>query len=125
MISTVNSIENNAQYILSNTDKPREAESKGKESFSNVFEKTLYGVKFSKHASKRLDERNLNLTEEQAKRLNDGVIKAGKKGIRDSLMIMDSMALIVNIPSNTVVTAINKDESVDKIFTNIDGAVII
>lgn len=121
----VNSIENNAQYILSNTDKPNTVESKGKESFSNVLENTLYGLKFSKHASKRLDERNLNLTKEQAKRLNDGVMRASKKGIRDSLMIMDSMALIVNIPSNTVVTAINREESMDKIFTNIDGAVII
>ncbi len=121
----VNSIENNAQYILSNTDKLNTVESKGKESFSNVLENTLYGLKFSKHASKRLDERNLNLTKEQAKRLNDGVMRASKKGIRDSLMIMDSMALIVNIPSNTVVTAINREESMDKIFTNIDGAVII
>ncbi|MBE5851669.1 MAG: flagellar protein, partial [Lachnospiraceae bacterium] len=34
-------------------------------------------------------------------------------------------AFIVNVPSNTVVTAMEQSETQDNIFTNIDGAVII
>lgn len=81
-------------------------------------------VKFSKHASMRLDERNIELSGEQTKRLFAGIEKAGEKGIQDSLVLLDQMAFIVNVPSQTVVTALDSKESEDKIFTNIDGAVI-
>ena len=82
-------------------------------------------LKFSKHASMRLEERNISLTEEQNARLEDGVAKAGEKGIRESLVMMDSLAFIVNVPNKTVVTAMDQAETKNNIFTNIDGAVII
>ena len=81
-------------------------------------------VKFSKHATKRLDDRDIIMTEEQRIRLNEGVLKAEAKGIQDSLVMVDSLAFIVNVPSNTVITALESDASEDGIFTNIDGAVI-
>ena len=81
-------------------------------------------VKFSKHASKRLDDRDIVMTEEQKIRLNEGVQKAEAKGIQDSLVMVDSLAFIVNVPSNTVITALQNDASEEGIFTNIDGAVI-
>ena len=82
------------------------------------------GVKFSKHASMRLNDRNISLSEEQNDRLFEGVEKAKQKGIQDSLVLLDSFAFIVNVPSQTVVTAMDKEESLEKVFTNIDGAVI-
>ena len=82
-------------------------------------------LKFSKHASMRVEERNISLTEEQNARLEDGVAKAGEKGIRESLVMMDSLAFIVNVPNKTVVTAMDQAETQNNIFTNIDGAVII
>ena len=81
-------------------------------------------VKFSKHASKRLDDRDIVMTEEQKLRLNEGILKAEAKGIQDSLVMVDSLAFIVNVPSNTVITALQNDASEEGIFTNIDGAVI-
>lgn len=83
------------------------------------------GLKFSKHASMRLEERKISLTDEQNTRLKNGVAKAGEKGIRESLVMVDSLAFIVNIPSRTVVTAMDQAEQQDNIFTNIDGAVIM
>lgn len=82
-------------------------------------------LKFSKHAAMRLEDRNINLSREQNERLESGVQKAGEKGIRESLVIVDSLAFIVNVPNRTVVTALDQEESNDKIFTNIDGAVIM
>ena len=82
-------------------------------------------LKFSKHASMRLEERKISLTTEQNERLESGVAKASEKGIRDSLVMIDSLAFIVNVPNRTVVTAMDQTEQQDNIFTNIDGAVIM
>ena len=82
-------------------------------------------LKFSKHAAMRLEDRNINLSKEQSSRLENGVQKASEKGIRESLVLMDSLAFIVNVPNKTVVTAMDQGESSDNIFTNIDGAVIV
>ncbi len=69
--------------------------------------------------------RNINLTDSQIQRLEEGTQKASKKGIKESLMIMDNMAFIVNVTNSTVITAMDQTEQRENIFTNIDGAVII
>ena len=82
-------------------------------------------LKFSKHAANRLNTRNIELSDEQVNRLQDGCQKANAKGIKDSLVLVDELAFIVNIPSSTVVTAMDQTETNENIFTNIDGAVIV
>lgn len=80
-------------------------------------------LKFSKHANERLVSRNIDLTNAQLSRLKDGVNLAGAKGIKESLIMVDNMAFIVNTKSNTVITAVNDDS--ERVFTNIDGAIIM
>lgn len=82
-------------------------------------------VKFSKHAETRLDQRNIKLSDAQLKRIQAGMEKAQSKGVRDSLVLVDDMAFVVNIRSKTVITALNSDDLKENVFTNIDGAVII
>ncbi len=82
-------------------------------------------IKFSKHASQRLATRQISLSDNQVTRLQEGMQKADEKGIKDSLVIMDKLAFIVNVPSKTIVTAMDQTESKENIFTNIDGAVIV
>jgi flagellar operon protein len=53
------------------------------------------------------------------------VEKARAKGVKDSLIVMGDLALIVNVPSKTVVTAVDGENLKENIFTNIDGAVIL
>lgn len=112
---------NHTQKISKNTE--------GTTSFEEILKEKqreqISGLKFSKHASMRLEERNISLTEEQNKRLQSGVEKANEKGIKESLVMIDSLAFIVNVPSKTVVTAMDQKETQDNIFTNIDGAVIM
>lgn len=86
---------------------------------------TTEAVRFSKHAANRLSDRKIELTDEQLERLNDGTKKAGAKGIKDSLVLVDQLAFIVNTKSNTVITAMDQTEADENIYTNIDGAVII
>jgi flagellar operon protein len=80
-------------------------------------------LKFSKHANERLASRNIDLSDKQLQRLENGAKMAGEKGINESLVMVDNLAFVVNIKNNTVVTAVNDGE--DRVFTNIDGAVIV
>ena len=96
-------------------------------SFEDIFAKKLFDnreVKFSKHAESRLQTRNINLTEEQKSKLNDAINKAGEKNVKDSLVMVDDIAFVVNVREKNVVTVLNKDEMKNNVFTNIDGAVI-
>ncbi|MBQ8946174.1 MAG: flagellar protein [Lachnospiraceae bacterium] len=81
-------------------------------------------LKFSKHAVGRLEDRNIEMTDSMMERLTEGTVKAREKGIRETLVMVDSLAFIVNVPNQTVVTAMDQTESNENIFTNIDGAVI-
>lgn len=96
-------------------------------SFQEVLEKTKteeenQELRFSKHANQRLQSRNIDLSQSQLERLWQGTNIAREKGIKESLVMVDDLAFIVNVKNNTVVTAVNNRE--DGVFTNIDGAVI-
>ena len=81
-------------------------------------------LRFSKHAANRLADRSITLSDNQLNRLTEGAKKAGEKGIRESLVMVDQLAFIVNVPNNTVITAMDQNQANENIFTNIDGAVI-
>lgn len=96
--------------------------------FANILQQQIQSqdkLKFSKHASMRLDVRQITLSEDQMNRLEAGVNKAEAKGIKESLVFMDNVALVVNIENKTVVTALDQSEAREHVFTNIDGAVLL
>lgn len=113
------------QFLTGQKSRPN-IKTAGGLSFEEVLQRTQENgeVHFSKHAANRLNDRNIELTEEQLERLNDGTKKAGDKGIKESLVLIDELAFIVNTKSNTVITAFVQGETKENIFTNIDGAVI-
>ena len=125
------SIDQLADTVLQGTRKVPQSSKEGQLSFAQVLQDKSSQIaqgsvlKFSKHATGRLNSRKIELNENQISRLTDGMQKANEKGIKDSLVLVDQLAFIVNIPSKTVVTAMNSDETVEKVFTNIDGAVIV
>ena len=123
IINQYSSIEQMTNQYLNRTKTQKNADSEV--SFEEVLRQKQKPLKFSKHATQRLSQRNINLSDEQNERLETGVDKAGEKGIRESLVIVDSLAFIVNVPNRTVVTAMDRTESDDNIYTNIDGAVIM
>jgi len=82
-------------------------------------------LKFSHHAAQRLEQRGISLTPEQLNRIHDAVEQAAAKGAKDSLVLMKDIAMIVNIPNRTVITAMDGSSMNDHVFTQIDSAVII
>lgn len=131
----MNIVKNNFSSIEEMTGKlhnsqihtPNAASLSGGLSFQEVLEKTKTAeegqqLRFSKHANQRLQSRNIDLSRAQIERLEQGTSKAREKGIKESLVMVDDLAFIVNIKNNTVITAVN--DSDEGVFTNIDGAVI-
>ena len=116
-------VRNNSSTKLQNANRiPNKSLQEGKS-----FQEVLNSVKsnelvFSKHANERLLSRNIDLSDSQLERLQSGARRAEEKGIKESLVMVDNLAFIVNVRNNTVITAVNEKD--DKVFTNIDGAVI-
>lgn len=99
-------------------------------SFNDILEKKVEkslekkeNIIFSKHANLRLEQRNIKLTDEDIKNISNAVDKADEKNIKNSLIMMDNIALIANVKSRTIVTIV--DSVKDKVFTNVDGVVSI
>ncbi len=80
---------------------------------------------FSKHAQARVEQRGVELSAADLKRLEQAVGKAEEKGVTDSLMYLNNTAFIVNIPSRVVVTVVDGSDTQNNVFTNINGAVIL
>jgi flagellar operon protein len=93
------------------------------DSFQSIFQQEVDTLKFSNHAMKRLESRNIQLSPNELNKIQTAVDKAQSKGSKDSLVMMDSTAFIVNIPNRTVVTAVPVGENNENVFTNIDSVV--
>ena len=94
--------------------------------FEQVLNQTIGRVKFSQHATQRLQTRNINLSPAQMNQLENAVEKAAQKGSRESLILMNNeLALVVSVTNRTVITAMDGASIKDNVFTNIDSAVVV
>ena len=94
----------------------------GGPSFADYLNQTQK-LRFSNHAQKRLDTRQINLSDDGLNRLASAVDKAEKRGGRESLVMVDDLAFIVNVKDRLVVTAIDPQSRGDGVFTQIDSVV--
>jgi flagellar operon protein len=92
-------------------------------SFQDVFQNQL--LHFSHHAEQRLRQRGIEFKPEHLAKIQAAIDQAASKGAKDSLMLINDTALIVNIKNRTVVTAMDEASMKDNMFTQIDSAVII
>ncbi len=83
-----------------------------------------FGIQFSKHATKRLEQRGLEIDPGRMARLDRAMGQAEAKGSKDSLILLDELALVVSVQNRTVVTAMDEQSSKEHVFTNIDSVVI-
>jgi flagellar operon protein len=99
--------------------------------FKNILEKRVKseidqeGLKLSTHAKKRLEERNLEFDGNEFLKLKDAIGKLKEKGGHDSLVITGKAAYIVDVDKQTVVTAIDKNDMSQNVFTKIDSTYFI
>lgn len=82
-------------------------------------------LKFSHHAEARMEQRGIKLQPESLSRIMTAVDEAASKGAKDSLIVYRDIAMIVNVPSRTVVTAMDGSQMKSNVFTQIDSAIIL
>lgn len=82
-------------------------------------------LKFSHHAETRMEQRGIKLQPESLSRIMKAVDDAASKGAKDSLIVYRDIAMIVNVPSRTVVTAMDGNQMKSNVFTQIDSAIIL
>ena len=92
--------------------------------FQQVLQQAGQGVQLSRHAQKRVDSRDLNLDPARLSRLNTAISRAAEKGSRNSVVMLDGLAVVVDVNQRTVVTAMNAQQGKERVFTNIDSVVI-
>ena len=94
--------------------------------FAGALERAAGGseLRFSNHARKRMEKRELNLGDDGLQRLAQAVEKADRRGGRESLVLMDDMAFIVNVRERLVVTALDASKRGEGVFTQIDSVVL-
>jgi flagellar operon protein len=89
--------------------------------FAQVLEQV--DLKFTNHAQKRLETRQINLPDNGLNRLANAVEKAERRGGHEALVLMDDLAFIVNVRERTVITALNTLKRGEGVFTQIDSVV--
>lgn len=95
--------------------------------FLNVLKQKLEmgsNTAFSKHAVSRVAERQIDVSQTNLQRLDQGMRLAQQKGLGDALILIDENAYIVNAHAGKVITVDTKAEK-GSVFTNIDGTVIV
>ena len=96
------------------------------QSFSaHLQEATKQELKVSKHAYERIKERNIAISEQEWQVVSDKVFEAHSKGVKQPLVLMDQAALIVSAKNATVITAMDRTEAKQQLFTNIDGTIVL
>jgi flagellar operon protein len=82
------------------------------------------GLELSSHALKRLEQRGVDLQDDQLGRLRKAMDSLAERGGRTSLVMLDQVAYVVHIPTHTVVTAVSSEDGKEAVFTQIDSVAI-
>lgn len=114
-------------HIKNGYNTPKNSKVETSASFNEILKRSISTneIKISKHAEERLQHRNITLNDVQMQKINHAFELASQKNIKDSLVLMDDLALVVNVQSKTIVTAMEQKSAGEKVFTNIDGTIIL
>lgn len=93
--------------------------------FQNLLNEAQQKLKISKHASQRITQRNINISDVEWNKIEEKMQVAKSKGLNESLFLTQNAALIINVKNAIVVTALDRTEASNQIFTNIDSAILI
>lgn len=82
-------------------------------------------VRLSAHAEQRLEDRGIELGPEHFARIERALENAGRKGARESVLILDEAALVASVTNRTIVTVVEPSAEADTVFTNVDSVVVV
>jgi flagellar operon protein len=103
---------------------PAPVRNAGGPAFAEALQQASGSLQFSNHAQKRIERRDIDLDPARLDRLNSAINRAAAKGAKNSVVMLDDLAVVVDVRGRTVVTAMNAQQGKEKVFTNIDSVVI-
>lgn len=106
------------------------AKEKVPQEFNNEFKNLLkdevnQDFVISKHAMKRMEQRELSMDSGEFVKIKEAIQKLSSKGGKDSLVITSNGAYIVDVENRKLVTAMNKNDLKENVFTKIDSTIFI
>lgn len=99
-----------------------------KSEFNQMLQETAQksaDLEISQHAAKRLASRNINLDANEYVKLKEAWGKLRAKGGKDSLVVTDKAAYILDVNNGKVVTAVDKASMGENVFTKIDSTMFV
>lgn len=127
----------NSSQVQQPSANPKAGEAQSKNAFAQALQKqfdrqtanektTPEGVTFSRHALDRLDQRGIDMDQDnKLDRLNRAVEAAEAKGANETLVLLDQTAFVVSVPNRKVITTMTAEDINGNVFTNIDSTVIM
>jgi flagellar operon protein len=100
-------------------------QSAGPEEFQKILRQEESKVSMSQHAETRIRSREIPWSPALEKRVMSGIEALEAKGSREALILADDVAFIANIRSKTIVTAMDRTQLKERVFTNINSAVLV
>ena len=96
-------------------------------SFADILEARLPAgtVKMSPDVTAALQLAGIELTPMELDRLGRGIDKLADEGSQEGLLLGDKAGFVVDVPTRTLKTAVPVDEVKNKVFTDIDSAIVI
>ena len=82
-------------------------------------------LEFSSHAVERMRSRGIHFSPTQLDAIESAHAKAKEKGAKETLVLTDNAALIVNVKNDKIVTVMDKAGLKDNVFTKIDSTVVV
>ena len=126
LIPNVTSLPQEKAGTKANTLKPGQSSE-----FQSLFNEQIgnqtvnQGINLSSHAAKRINERQIDIDNGEYLKLKEAIGKLKSKGGKDSLVVTEKAAYIVDVPNNKIVTAINKESLAENVFTKIDSTLFM
>ena len=82
-------------------------------------------ITLSQHAQKRIEQRSINMDSSEFAKLKLALQSLENKGGRESLVVTDKAAYIMDVANKKIITAMNKQELQENVFTKIDSTVFV
>ena len=112
---------------LTKVQKQSEVSNTSQSSFAQIFDqfKEIEPLKISKHATERMQLRDISISDHEWDIITEKISEAKQKGVKQPLVILDQATLIVSATNHTVITALDRQEAKEQLFTNIDGTIVL
>jgi len=81
-------------------------------------------VKFSGHAAWRLEQRAIELSDQDVVKIEQAVSTAEQKGGKEALILLNDLAFIISVRDRVVITALETAAGEARVFTHIDSVVM-